>query len=41
MPQSGVGSMHGSNEERTHTRGDALTVLAIEWTHIGGDIPTM
>ena len=46
MPQSGVGSMQGSNEDclpmKGHTRGGkAPTVLAIEQTHRGGDAPTM
>ena len=46
MPQSGVGSMQGSNEDslpiKGHTRGgDAPTVLPIERTHRGGDAPTM
>ena len=46
MPQSGVGSMQGSNEDclpmKGNTRGgDTPTVLAIEWTHRGGDAPTM
>ena len=41
MPQSGVGSMQGSNKIRLpmkgHTRGgDAPIVLAIERTHRGG-----
>ena len=46
MPQSGVGSMQGSNEDclpiRGDTRGgDGPTVLPIERTHRGGDAPTM
>ena len=46
MPQSGVGSMQGSNKDcppmKGHTRGgDAPTVLPIEQTHRGGDAPTM
>ena len=41
MPQSGVGSMQGSNKDclsmKGHTQGgDAPTVLAIEQTHRGG-----
>ena len=44
MPQSGVGSMQGSNKDclpmKGHTRGgDAPTVLPIEWTHRGGMHP--
>ena len=46
MPQSGVDSVQGANEDclpmKGHTRGgDALTALPIEWTHRGGDAPTM
>ena len=48
MPQSGVGSMQGSNEDCRPMKGltregdaDAPTVLPIEWTHRGGDAPTM
>ena len=46
MPQSGVGSMQGSNEDclpmKGHTGGgDAPTVLLIERTHRGGDALTM
>ena len=45
MPQSGVGSMQGSNKDclpmKGHTRGDTPTVLPIERTHRGGDAPTM
>ena len=45
MPQSGVGSMQGSNGDclpmKGHTRrGDAPIVLPIERTHRGGDAPT-
>ena len=40
MPQSGVGSMQGSNEDclpmKGHTReGDAPSMLPIEWTQRG------
>ena len=42
MPQSRVESMQGSNEDCLHTQEeDASTVLTIEWTHRGGDSPTM
>ena len=47
MPQSGVGSMLGTNKDclplKGHTQGGggAPTVLPIEWTHRGGDAPTM
>ena len=46
MPQSGVGSMQGSNKDclpmKGHTQGgDVPTVLPIEQTHKGGEAPTM
>ena len=46
MPESGVGSMQGSNKDCLPMKGDtheggAPTVLPIEWTHRGGDAPTM
>ena len=41
MPQSRVESMQGSNKDCLHTQGGDVPTVLIEWTHRGGDAPTM